>query len=64
MIAVLLGPVGVGIIGIYNSVIEMIRSAGGLGMDTTGVKEIAEAESSRDEEVLYKTVTRFNKWFK
>lgn len=63
MIAVLLGPVGVGIIGIYNSVIEMIRSAGGLGMDTTGVKEIAEAESSGDKEILYKTVTRFNKWF-
>lgn len=64
MIAVLLGPVGVGIIGIYNSVIEMIRSAGGLGMDTTGVKEIAEADSSGDKEILYKTVTRFNKWFR
>jgi PST family polysaccharide transporter len=64
MIAVLLGPVGVGIIGIYNSVIEMIRSAGGLGMDTTGVKEIAEADSSGDKELFYKTVSWFNKWFR
>lgn len=64
MIAVLLGPLGVGIIGIYSSVIEMIRSGGALGMDTTGVKEIAEANSSEDKDTLLKTVSRFNKWFK
>ncbi len=64
IIAVLLGPMGVGIIGIYQSVIEMVRSTCSLGIDTAGVKDIAEADNNTDKDSLYKTITRFNKWFR
>jgi len=64
IIALLLGTAGVGIIGIYQSITEMIRSGCMLGMDTAGVKEIAEANSSEDKNTFYKTVARFNKWFR
>jgi PST family polysaccharide transporter len=64
IVAILLGAAGIGIIGIYQSVIDMMRSVYSLGMDTAGVKEIAEADSKDDRITLYKTITRLNKWFK
>lgn len=64
IVALLLGPVGIGIIGIYQSLSDMIRSGCVLGMDTAGVKEIAEAEASGDKGLFYSTVSRFNKWFR
>jgi len=64
IIAVLLGTVGIGIIGIFQSVIDMMRSAYSLGMDTAGVKEIAETKSKEDKATLDKTISRFNLWFR
>mgnify|MGYP000857318647 CR=1 FL=1 len=63
IVAMLLGTTGVGIIGIYYSVINMIRSAAGLGIDTAGVREVAEINSTGDETLLHKTVNRYNLWF-
>lgn len=63
IIAILLGPVGIGLISIYQSVVDMIRSGCMLGMDTAGVKEVAEATVSEDKNTFYKTIARFNKWF-
>jgi PST family polysaccharide transporter len=64
IVAVLLGAFGVGVIGIYQSVIDMIRSGCTMGMDTAGVKEIAESNSREDKNILYKTVSGFNWWFR
>lgn len=64
IIAILLGPAGVGLIGIYQSIIDMMRSGYGLGMDTAGVREIAEAKANTDDTTFGKTISRFNKWFK
>lgn len=64
IIAILLGPTGVGFIGIYQSIIDMMRSVYGIGMDTAGVKEIAEAKAKADVTTFNKTIARFNKWFK
>lgn len=64
VIAVLLGTAGVGIIGIYYSVIDMLRSAAGLGIDTAGVKDVAEVDSLNNENLLYRTIRRYNLWFK
>lgn len=63
IIAVLLGPLGIGLMSIYQSVTDMIRSGCMLGMDTAGVKEIAEAAAKEDKSTFYKTIARFNKWF-
>ena len=64
VIAILLGTAGVGIIGIFYSVIDMIRSTCGMGLDTAGVKEIAEASNENDKELLDKKISKFNLWFK
>lgn len=63
IIAVLLGTVGIGIIGIYQSFIDVLRSAYSLGIDTAGVKEVADANNNNPHS-LYKIITHLNKWFK
>ncbi|GAB6008318.1 O-antigen translocase [Dysgonomonas reticulitermitis] len=62
-IALLLGPAGVGIIGIYQSIVDMLRTGCGLGLDTGGVREIAAANSLEDKTLLGKTIYRLNWWF-
>jgi PST family polysaccharide transporter len=64
IIAILLGTLGVGLIGVYQSIVDMIRTIGGLGMDTGGVKEIATAEEAEDETTLQKSISVLNSWFR
>lgn len=45
-VAVLLGPSGIGILGLLNSSIAFISSITNFGIGASGVKDIAEAESS------------------
>lgn len=63
IIALILGPAGIGIIGIFQSVIDMLRSGYSMGMDTAGVREIAETNNKEDKQTLEKTIARFNRWF-
>jgi PST family polysaccharide transporter len=56
VIAMLLGTAGLGVIGIYQSVIDMIRSITGFGMEMTGVKEIASANASGNSQQIAYTV--------
>ena len=46
--AVLLGPSGVGLAGLYTSIIDLTQSAVGLGINSSGVRQIAEANGSGD----------------
>ncbi len=64
ILAVLLGPIGVGLIGIFSSIVDIIRSLCGFGMDTAGVKAIAETDGLGDKAILNKTIHRFNLWFR
>ncbi len=64
IIAVLLGTMGIGLIGILQSVIDIMRSTYSLGMDTSGVKEIAMTSAKGDKTTLERTVSRFNLWFR
>ena len=57
-LAVLLGPTGVGLLSIYNSLQTMVTSAAGLGMGASGVRQIASVrgeatELSRVRRVLF-----------
>lgn len=47
LIAVWIGPVGVGLFAIYNSVIEMVAGATQLSMRQTAVREVAGASAAR-----------------
>jgi len=55
VLAVLLGPSGVGLLSIYNSLQSMVQQTAGLGMATSGVREIA---SSQGEETTLSRVRR------
>jgi PST family polysaccharide transporter len=46
--ALLLGPAGVGLIGLYSSIVDLTRSIAGMGLNSSGVRQIAEAVGSED----------------
>ncbi len=58
LLAVLLGPTGLGLLSIYNNLQDTVAQSAGLGMGSSGVREIAgargeEATLSRVRRVLY-----------
>ena len=55
VLAVLLGPSGVGLLSIYNSLLGMVQRTAGLGMESSGVRDIA---SSRGDEATLSRVRR------
>ncbi len=47
--AVLLGPEGVGLMGLYQSIVDIAQTAAGLGLGGSGVRQVAEAAGTGDE---------------
>jgi enterobacterial common antigen flippase len=54
--AVLLGPSGIGLLGLYGSITELTRVVAGMGINTSGVRQIAEAVGSGDARRIAVTV--------
>jgi PST family polysaccharide transporter len=48
LMAVLLGPAGFGLMGVYNSIIDLGTSVAGAGVGSSGVRQIAESAASND----------------
>lgn len=46
--AVLLGPGGVGLLGLYGAVFDLAQSVAGMGVNSSGVRQIAEAAGTGD----------------
>ncbi len=57
VLALLLGPSGVGLVGLYQSVIDFIKSIAGLGLSFSAVKDIAQATAVNDDNQLAETIT-------
>jgi PST family polysaccharide transporter len=55
--ALMLGPLGVGFLGIYGSISDLTRSVAEMGINSSGVRQIAEAVGSGDRERIARTVT-------
>lgn len=49
VLAILLGPTGVGLLGIYNSLLGVVGTAAGLGMGSSGVRQIASVKGEEQE---------------
>ena len=47
-VAILIGAEGMGIIGIYNYAVHMIKSGAGLGISQSAVRDISEANAQND----------------
>jgi O-antigen/teichoic acid export membrane protein len=56
-LAVLLGPSGVGLIGLYSSATQIVTGFIDLGMSVSGVKSVSEAATGGDDFEIRKTVT-------
>jgi PST family polysaccharide transporter len=54
--AVILGPAGMGLAGNFTSIIELVRTLAGMGVSNSGVRQIAEAVGSGDEQRVARTV--------
>jgi enterobacterial common antigen flippase len=57
VMAVLLGPAGVGLFGLYSSVADLTQSIAGMGVNSSGVRQIAEAAGSNNAERIAGTAT-------
>lgn len=62
VIAILLGPEGMGIFGLLTSSSNLITSATSFGLGTSAVKDIAGANASGDTKRISKTITAFRRW--
>jgi PST family polysaccharide transporter len=55
-VAVLLGPAGVGLLGMYGQITSLISAVTGMGISSSGVRQVAEAVSSHDHGRIARTV--------
>ncbi len=60
-IAVLLGPQGVGLMGLYSSIADLAQALGALGIHEAGVRQVAEAAGEGDEDKIARTA-RVMRW--
>lgn len=61
IIALILGPAGLGLAGVYNSIVDLTQNMAGMGVNSSGVRQIAEAVGSGDAERIRLTVAILRK---
>ena len=54
--AIFIGPVGVGLLGAYQSISQLGIQLAGLGINQSGVREVAVSKGTEDQEAISKTV--------
>jgi len=54
--AVVLGPAGFGLMGVYSSIADLARTLAEMGINSSGVRQIAEAVGSGDQARILRTV--------
>ncbi|MGZ5385677.1 MAG: oligosaccharide flippase family protein, partial [Acidimicrobiia bacterium] len=54
--AMFLGPAGFGLMGLYGSIADVVASIAGMGVNSSGVRQIAEAVGSGETERIARTV--------
>jgi PST family polysaccharide transporter len=55
-VAVLIGPSGVGLLGVFNSIIGVISTVSAVGLSSSGVRQIAVSRNSGDENGVARTL--------
>ncbi len=59
--ALLVGTAGVGLMGVFNSALGLASLVAGMGLETSGVRQIAEAMGSGDQERIARTIHAFRR---
>lgn len=62
IVAVLLGPAGVGIIGVYQSMLDIVRTVSSLGIQYSAIRDVAEAYGTGDDERIGRTFAVLHRW--
>ena len=65
VVAVLLGPSGVGLVGLYVSVVGLVQTFAQFGINESGVREVAVAAGGKDEQKIAQMVKTLRRtcWF-
>ena len=61
LVAILIGPEGMGLLGIFNSTIHMIQTGAGLGVNQSAVRDVAEANGSGNHERVSRIIKVTNR---
>ena len=56
ILALLLGPPGVGLVGVYGSICDLAESIAGMGLKSSGVRQVAESVGSQDDLQISRTI--------
>lgn len=56
VLALLLGPAGIGLFGIYGAIVDLAATVAGLGIASSGVRQVAEATGENDSRKIEATV--------
>jgi O-antigen/teichoic acid export membrane protein len=62
LVALILGPDGMGLISLFNSTIKLLSDSTTFGLSMIGVKDVSEAFESQDEEKLNHAVSTIRGW--
>ena len=62
LVAMWIGPVGIGLFGLFNNVLEMISTGTNLGIRSSSVRDISQALGSHDSSLVARMVTVVRKW--
>ncbi len=55
--ALMLGPTGVGLLGLYGTIADLAQNIAGMGINSSGVRQIAEAVGTGETKCIARTVT-------
>ena len=62
LLAVLIGTAGMGLNGLLNSTLEVIKLASGMGLNESAIRDISKAKEANDKSELKKVYTIFRSW--
>ena len=62
LVAMWIGPAGVGLFGIFNQALEMLNTATNLGVRNSSVRDISQAVEKRDSSMISRVVTVVRRW--
>lgn len=60
-VAVLLGPAGVGVMGLYQSGLQLVQQISSMGLAQSAVRDVSEANGTNDVQRIAKTITVVSK---
>ncbi len=62
LVAMWIGPVGIGLFGLFNNALEMISTGTNLGIRSSSVRDISQAHESRSAAVVARMIAVVRKW--